>query len=333
MSKSENQKAKILYVAKFLLENTDENNGASMPEIIEYLKENGISAERKGIYTDIGILREIGLDIIADRGKDFKYYIGERTFELAELKLLVDSVLSSKFITKKKTKQLIEKLSTLTSEEQAKELYRQVEVVNRVKINNEKIYYNVDAINEAITEKKQISFYYYEWIIDARKSNNINKIKKRDGEKYEVSPLTLMWDDENYYLVAYDNDSKALKHYRVDKMDSVEILDENIISKKGLEKFDSGVYAKQVFGMYGGELENVTLEFDNSLIGVVVDRFSDKVVIKPKLEKFTIKPDVVLSPQFYAWMFSFGSKARIVAPSSAVNEFKKYIEEVKQNYE
>ena len=241
---------------------------------------------------------------------------------------------SSKFITLKKSRELIHKIETLTSENQAKELHRQVIVANRVKNSNEEIYRNIDSINRAINKKRKIGFYYTQWSVSRTGAKKIVKVRRHDGMRYLLTPKALTWDDENYYLIAYDKEVDKLKHFRVDKMESISVEEERADSTKAVDKFDLAVYTKQVFGMYGGDTVNVKLRFDDSLIGVVIDRFSDKVFIQPMGDgTFTMSAEVMLSPQFYGWLFSFGDKVKIVSPKAAVNGFGEWLDSVKAQYE
>lgn len=335
MPKNPKQKQKLLYIMKYFMEKTDDDYGVTVADIIEYLDEYGIAAERKSIYSDIESLRDFGLDIVKTKvGKISLFSLVSREFTLEEIKLLIDAVQSSKFITVKKSRELIRKIETLTSENQAKQLHRQVIVANRVKNSNEEIYRNIDSINRAINTKKKIGFYYTQWAVSRTGAKKIVKERRRGGMRYLLTPKALTWDDENYYLIAYDKDADTLKHFRVDKMEAISVEEERADSTKAVDKFDLAVYTKQVFGMYGGETVSVKLRFDDSLIGVVVDRFSDKVFLQPHADgTFTVSTEVMLSPQFYGWLFSFGDKVRIVSPKSAKNGFNAYLDSVKELYE
>ncbi len=334
MSKKPRQKLKLLYILKFLSEKTDENNRVTVQEIIAYLSSNGISAERKSIYDDLESLSLFGYDICSVKSKTVEYYLASREFQLPELVLLVDAVQSSKFITHKKSNELIKKLENLASENDAKKLQRQVVVTNRVKTLNEKIYYSVDSLHQAINTGCKISFYYYQWEITQSSNQKIEKTRRNAGEKYVVSPWALSWDDENYYLIAYDSKADKIKHYRVDKMESVEVLNkEKRDGKEVFSKFDMAVYSKQVFGMYGGELTDVKLRFDNSLVGVVVDRFSKNIPItKNDDNTFDVSTKLMLSPTFYGWLFGLKDKAKILSPQKAKDEFLSYIDDIKRMY-
>lgn len=327
MAKSQLQKLKLIYLMNYLLCETDEEHPVSMSDILNYLSAQGISAERKSIYDDIEMLKLFGLDILTVKAKNFGYYIGSRDFELPELKLLVDAVQSSKFITKKKSAELIKKIEKLASVHQAKQLERQVFVANRIKTMNESIYLVVDKIHSAISEDKKISFKYFEWTADKE------KILKHGGKDYILSPWALTWDDENYYLVAYDADANIIKHYRVDKISSVHTVDEKREGENHFAEFDMAIYSKSVFGMFGGKAESVTLVCDSSLAGVIIDRFGQDVVFRKRSDgAFEITVSVVLSPQFYSWVFGFGGRMKISEPDKARLEFLKQLEQVKELY-
>lgn len=335
MAKNPKQKQKLLYVLKCFMEKTDENNGVTVQDIISYLDSYSITAERKSIYDDIKTLIDFGIDICSTKTKTVSYYVASRDFEMYELKLLVDAVQSSKFITHKKSNELIKKLENLTSESEAKKLQRQVVVANRVKTINEKVKYNIDSVHQAINDGRKISFYYFQWEISGDSSQKIVKKRRNNGERYVVSPWALSWDDENYYLVAYDSKAEKIKHYRMDKMESVQILEnEKRDGKSEFSKIDMAVYSKQVFTMYGGKLTDIKIRFDNSLCGVVVDRFSKNVFVSINDDNtFDLSTKVMLSPTFYGWIFSFKDKAKIISPQSAKDEFLEYIRNVMNNYE
>lgn len=334
MAKNPKQKQKLLYVLKYLNEKTDENNGVTVNDIIAYLDLFDIKAERKSIYDDLKTLQDFGVDICSTKSKTVEYYLASRDFELSELKLLVDAVQSAKFITHKKSNELIKKLESLTSEMQARGLSRQVYVSNRVKTLNEKIYYNIDSLHDALNLGAKISFYYYRWELTGDNSNKVAKKKRNNGERYTVSPWALCWDDENYYLIAYDSNADKIKHYRVDKMESVTVhSNEKRDGEKLFNKFDMAVYSKQTFGMFGGELTDVKIRFDNSLIGVVVDRFSKNVFITTNDDStFDMSTKVMLSPTFYGWLFGLKDKAQLISPKSARQEFLSYIDDVAALY-
>lgn len=327
MAKSQMQKLKLVYLMNYLLDETDEEHPVTMADILNFLSAQGISAERKSVYDDLEMLETFGLDVIKTKGKNFGYYIGSRDFELPELKLLVDAVQSSKFFTESKSKALIKKIERLASVHQAKQLERQVVVANRTKTLNEKIYLTVDKIHFAISENKKISFKYFEW------TSNKEKVYKHDGKNYILSPWALTWDDENYYLVAYDGFEEKIKHFRVDKMDYVRPVDEEREGQDQFDKFDMASYSKSVFGMFGGKAESVTLRCDNSLAGVIIDRFGQEAVFrKVDEDHFDFTASAVLSPQFYSWVFGFGGRMKIIESEKAKKEFLEQLNCVKELY-
>jgi len=325
MARSERQKLKLLYLRDYLLRSTDEQHPVTMKQILAYLEQNDIPAERKSIYSDIELLRTYGMDIIQESGN---YYVGSRHFELPELKLLVDSVQSSKFITYKKTGSLIKKIEEMASVYEAQLLNRQVYVANRIKSMNESIYYNVDEIHNGIAHNRKIRFRYFEYTIAKERAF------RKDGGFYEVSPYALTWDDENYYLVAYDSDAEIIKHYRVDKMTDISITGEERNGKEHFESLDMGTYAKKVFGMFSGKEQTVRLRVANHLVGAILDRFGKDVFIVPDGEDhFTVSVDVVVSPQFFGWTSGFGSDAVITAPDDVVDEMRRHISAINGQYQ
>ena len=283
MAKSASQKRKLLYVMKLLLERSDENHPISMPELLAFLEARDISAERKSVYDDLEVLRDFGLDVVKGSGG---YYIGQREFELPELKLLVDSVQSSKFITQRKTLALIRKIESLASVHDARELQRQVYVRNRVKSMNESVYYHVDEISAAISADRMIRFRYFEFTVQKERRF------RRDGERYEVSPFALLWDNENYYLLAWDDEAGTMKHYRVDKMADIERTDTPRRGREAFERVDMSEYTKHVFGMFGGQPEQVRLRFAGHLAGAVLDRFGRDLILVPDGENETPDPNI-----------------------------------------
>ena len=326
MAKSANQKLKILYLMKIFLEKTDSEHGLTLAEISELLAEYGISAERKSLYDDIDTLRVYGLDIEVSRDNRVRYYVASRMFELPELKLLVDAVQASKFITAKKSGELIKKLESFSSTYEAMRLQRQVYVANRIKTMNESIYYNVDYVHNAIAENKKITFKYYEWTPQKEKK------LRHGGEDYCVSPWALTWDDEYYYMIAYDSVAATIKHYRVDKMLLINISDEAREGGERFSDFDMALYSKQVFGMYGGERTTVLIECDNSLAGIIIDRFGTDVTIMPSAEKFQASISVMVSPTFISWALGFGGRLKILSPEPVAEMLKKTAREALEQY-
>ena len=324
--KLSHQKLKLFYLMKILLEKTDEEHTITVPEMIAELGKLGISAERKSVYDDLEYLKLFGLDVCSRKTRTHDYFIGSREFELPELKLLVDSVQSSKFITHKKSMELISKIEKLTSEANAKKLHRQVFVTNRVKTVNETIYYNVDKIHDAIAANKQITFKYYDLDV------NRKKVYRKNGDRYTESPVALTWDDENYYLITYKEKYDDYAHYRVDKMESIEITEEDRVLSE--EPFDLSAYSKTTFAMFGGEETEVSIKFENDLVGVVFDRFGTDVrIVKADEDHFLCTVKVAVSPHFLSWIVSFGRRAKIMSPDYVVDEMYALIRESLENYE
>jgi len=324
-----NQKIKILYLMKILLERSDDTHGLTLDEITDALENCGVEAERKTLYDDFEVLRTFGMDIEKRKeGKTVRYYVVSRTFELPELKLLVDAVQSSKFITHKKSLELIQKLERFSSIHQAQQLSRQVYVSNRIKTMNESIYYAVDYIHEAISANKKISFQYFHW------NEKKEKVPAHNGKYYRVSPFALTWDDENYYLIAFDSEVERVKHFRVDKMLHIDVLDEIRDGSEKFSDFDMAVYSKKTFGMYGGSEEMVTLRCKNELAGVVIDRFGQDTTFFGSEEGcFEIHVKVAVSPTFFAWLMTFGSDITVISPEPVKNEFVNLARRVLEKYE
>lgn len=328
MAKGSNQKLKLLYLMKILQEKTDETHSITMQEILSELEAYGVSAERKSIYTDIECLRLYGMEIVGyQEERTYYYHVGKRNFELAELKLLVDSVQSSKFITEKKSNELIKKIEGYASKYEAQQLQRQVYVSGRVKTMNETIMYGVDEIHNAIANNCRIKFQYFQWNI--KKEMEL----KHDGAYYEVSPWALSWDDENYYLVAYDHKAEMIKHFRVDKMIHIEALPVRREGRKDFREFDMAQYAIKMFGMFDGEEQQVKLRCANSMAGVMIDRFGKRIHIIPEEEGFfNVYVNVAASRQFIGWIISLGEGVKIIGPEAVVNQVNDEIDRLIRQY-
>ena len=321
MSRTESVKAKLLNLYRILDEQTDEDHGLTIPEIIDALEARGISAERKGIYSDLQALREAGTDIVLRKvGGRCEYFIAGRTFELAELKLLVDAVACSRFITPKKSRELIGKLESLTSVYQASQLNRQIFVADRIKADNEEIYYTVDRLQSAILEDRQVSFLYFDYGV------NKKKVLRRGGERYVVSPLSLCWNNENYYLIAYYERYQSLSHFRVDRMMDLSRTEQRR-AHIDAARLNAADYCKKLFGMFAGEETPVKIQFDNSLINVVLDRFGQEVYLRPVDEgHFCVTAKVVPSPSFFGWLFGFAGKAVLLYPPSVIDQYRQMLQ-------
>lgn len=328
MSKPTGQKLRLLYLAKLLFQETDENHDLTLSEILSYLSDLQITVNRKTIYDDLEALRLFGFDILSEqRGHKTYYKMVSREFETAELKLLVDSVQSSKFITEKKSRSLIKKLESLVSRHDAVQLHKQVLITGRVKTLNESIYYNVDDLHSAINQNCQIQFQYFQW--------NLNKEPefRHGGALYQVSPWYLRWDDENYYLIAYHKNDDSIRHYRVDKMKNITLTDLPREGEDRLNPAEITAYTKGLFGMYGGEETHITLEADNALIGVLIDRFGQDIsIVKLDDEHFQAFVNVVVSPQFFSWIIGLGKGIKITAPDRVVQKMQKMIQDLSSLY-
>lgn len=322
-----NQKLKIMYLMKILLEETDEDHDLTLNEIVEKLKAYNVTAERKSLYSDIENLRTFGLDIIGMQyGKTYHYKVASRQFRLVELKLLVDAVQSSRFITEKKSDELIAKLESYASKYEAKKLARQVNVNGRVKTMNERIYYSVDKIHEALNEESQIKFQYFTWTADKKME------LKHGGAYYSVSPWALCWDDEKYYLVGYDNREYKIKHFRVDKMADVSVVYEEREGKEEFSKMQMSEYTNRLFGMFDGNLETVTLLCENHAANVIIDRFgTDIPLMKTDAEHFTVRVRVSVSKLFLSWIMAIPG-VKIVAPERTVDMMKSEIKRLQEMY-
>ncbi|MCI8554848.1 MAG: WYL domain-containing protein [Clostridiales bacterium] len=325
--KSPHQKLRLLTLMSLLLEETDEDHPLTVPDLLERLERRGLSAERKAVYDDIEALRDFGLDILCNRRKPAGYFVGGRQFELPELKLLVDAVQSSKFITSRKSSQLIRKLETLTSAHQAERLHRQVFVHDRVKTMNESIYYNVDRLYDAIAADRQITFKYMDFSADGQLRF------RREGERYAASPYALAWADENYYLVAYYETYGRITHFRVDKMADIRLSEARRSGKEIFRGFNLAEHVKYTFGMFSGEQREVLLRFENRLAGVVIDRFGRDIDLRrADDDHFDVRLPVTVSPAFFAWVFQFGGGVRILSPSEVAEQLKERARLLSEQY-
>ena len=327
MPQTEGQRIKLLALYEILSRKSDEAHPLSMSDIIVHLSAYGVRAERKALYNDIEALRTLGYDVITVKSKTTGYYLGSRRYELSELKLLADAVACARFITEKKSAALIGKLAEEASDYDGAKLRRQVHNRSRVKTMNESVYYSIDLIHTAIMEDKKILFHYFRW------NEKKEKVLRRDGALYSVSPIALSWDDENYYLIGYDHDAEGIRHYRVDKMLHLSVSKEKREQKDSYKSFDLAAYTDTVFGMYGGDTENVTLRVHNSLAGVVFDRFGHDVTpVHRSDESFLIHVRVAVSPNFLSWVMGFGEKMKVESPSRVAEQVKALAEEVLLTY-
>lgn len=325
MARSENQKLKLLYLKELFETRSDERHILSMQDIVSFLSARGIRAERKSVYADVACLQQYGMDIVLQKGPGGGYFLASRPFELPELKLLVDAVQASKFLSERKSVALIAKLSSLCSVHDAVQLKRQVTVHKRVKSMNESVYYTVDRIHEAIAQNRQLSFRYFDWGVDGRKH-------ERPGD-YVASPYALVWDDEKYYLIAH-SERHGLTHYRVDKMARLTITNTPRLITEEAKQLDLSRYGKTVFGMFAGSAQTVKLRFQNALAGVVIDRFGKEIMLVPDGDDaFTFTTEIILSPVFYGWLAGFGEKAEILFPESVRTAFSALCHQALSRYE
>ncbi len=328
MAGNANQKLKTLYVMKFFYDKTDSEHGATLSELGAYLEANGIQSERKSLYSDIELLRQFGLDIEPRRGKTTDYRLLSREFELSELKLLVDAVGASKFITEKKSHTLIKKLESLASANEARSLNRSVFVDNRIKTMNESIYYSIDAIHLAISENRKLAFRYF------RYSPEKERVFGHDGNEYIVSPLALVYNNENYYLYAYSGDTGEIRTYRVDRVTEARELSEPRDKNDVINAFNPAARANTSFDMLSGELRRVSLLVDSSLSTVIIDRFGkDTRFIKEADGCFRINVDVTVSENFLGWVFGFGDKIKILSPDDVRTRFFEMLKTAANAYE
>ena len=326
MALTNNHKMALLIMLKELLQKTDEDHTLNAAELIRILEKYGYNADRRTIYSNVEILSDFGIDV-QKKADAPGYFIASREFELPELKLLVDAVQASKFITEKKSEELIGKLMKLTNEQKASELNRSVYIRNRMKSGNEKVYYNVDDLHNAMNLDRQIAFQYGEWNTAKR------LVAKRGGKIYRVSPWSLTWNDENYYLIAYDEIDSRIKHFRVDKMIRIELKEERRSGREQFRDFDLAAFAKKTFGMYGGADADVTLRCEKQLAGVLIDRFGKDIMIVPdgKNHIRTHMP-VSVSPQFFGWVTGLGNGIEIVSPEHVRQEYREFLQDVLKVY-
>ncbi len=326
--KGERQKLKMLYLAKILSEETDDLHALTMDEILQKLSEYGVNADRRTMYRDFEELRIFGMDIIKEkRERNCFYHLASREFELPEVKLLVDAVQASRFITNTKSRVLIRKLESLASRYEAGQLHRQVIITGRVKSMNESIYYNVDKIHEAINAGKKIRYKYAQWDLQKR------LVPRHDGAWYVISPWALMWDNQQYYMVGYDSAEEKLKHYRVDKMQNISLTGENREGREAFREMNIPRYANSLFKMFGGEEKNVILEAGNNMVGVVLDRFGRETPLEAVDEEhFRAEVCVAVSAQFLGWVASMDGLVWIAGPEEVKDQMRELLERLKEKY-
>ncbi len=321
MAGKEQSKHKLLYLLQFLALESDEENGVSMKQILTFLESKGITAERKAIYRDIETLISFGYNIEKISNRPLEYALVERQFEFVELKLLADAVQSARFISQETTTKLIGKLESLTSHRKAAQLHRQVFFAKRVKSDNDHIYYITGIIHEAIHSNKCISFQYMEYLPD-------KTIRPRhQGEVYIVSPYSLVWNEDKYYLYAFCAKTQMVKTYRIDRMRKVDLME--TLRSPEPKDFSPTDRLRKEFGMFAGNTTLVDLRFSKDLLTTVIDRFgSDITIFEEGEDSFTVHVSVDISPVFFSWLFQFGQKAEIIGPEFAIGEYRKTLQAV-----
>lgn len=318
-----NNKTRILLILDILKKNTDEDHALKAADILERISAEGLKCDRKTLYDDINSLMDAGVDIIHEPGGGYKLL--SRDFEDVEIRLLVDAVYSSKFISSQKTKVLAGKLKTLTSESQASSITRQI-YSSDSKTPNEDVLYNVDSLSRAIQDNKQVSFEYLVW--------GANKKLVTKGDKIRIlSPWALIWQDQNYYLMAYDDAAGKMKHFRVDKMRNVSVTDSLRKGREEFESLDMSEYLESTFSMYGGKQETVTLDFPEELIGIAYDRFGTDVKQRPGDKgRILVRTKCYVSNQFYGWLSGLGGDVKLVSPDSVVSSYRSFLKDLIKLY-
>ena len=327
MARSPNQKRKLLCLCQLLWERTDEEHPLTVQELIDALEGMDIHAERKSIYDDMETLRTFGLDVQSRKGKAPGWFLGERPFELPELKLLVDAVQACRFITRRKSDALIRKLESLSSVHQARQLQRQVYVAGRVKAMNESVYYTIDKLHTALNARRAVTFKYFEY--NMRKE----KVFRRDGKRYAVSPYGLIWDNENYYLAGFDHARREMRHYRVDKMAELAVTCLPLQGDEACRNFDIASYSQKHFGMFSGEPKPISLLCSNDIVENVLDRFGEDANIhKNGPSKFVLNANSAVNDGLVSWIIQFGGNIQVTSPNELKNMVLKRAEEIKSAY-
>lgn len=317
------QKYKIIAEYQILAEYSDENHPINASQMAEYLAKRGLTCERKSVYKDMTILEEMGIDLIRTPGG---FYIGNRTFQLPELKLLVDAVGASKFISETQSKELIDKITSLASKNEASQLARQVIVCDRDRYDSNRIFYAIDVIYQCIDEDRQMSFQYEEWNVKKE------KVLRHNGEKYRVSPAFLLRNNENYYLVAHDEKSRSIRHYRVDKIVNASMEEEARGGGDLRKQLNPQEYARTNVSMFSGQEKTITVRCKASLVGVLIDKFGTEIAVRQDedLDFIKVRINVAVSPQFYGWLV--GIQGTIVAPQDQCQNFKNYLYNLLENF-
>ena len=319
MAEQNVKKIKLLRLMEILRAETDEQNPMLARDVCKRLEDKGVIVDRRVLTRDIDILNEFGYEIMSTMiGHEKAYYVIDRSFSVPELKILIDAVQAATFITDKKTPELVEKIAALGGAHRAEILQENIVCFNTRKHSNESIYYNVDCLENAIQNNKKVIFLYYDL------DEHGEKVYRRDGHHYVVEPIALVFNDDNYYLTCYSAKHDGTANYRVDRMTAVESIDEEISEKAQELRCEMGCYTEQVFKMYGGALENVTLELDDKLIGVIYDKFGeDTKIIRTGEGTVVANVKVQVSPTFFGWLFQFAGQMKVLSPDTVSAEYKK----------
>ncbi|MDE6605817.1 MAG: WYL domain-containing protein [Clostridia bacterium] len=302
------QKIKILKLYEILSNKSDEANPLSTQDLIDRLKAEGISVERKTLYDDIELLNNCGYEIMQVRKKQNMYYVSDRNFDTAEVRILIDAVGASSFITPEKTDRLIDKIASLAGSHKGEVIKNNIVVFDTTKRDNEQIYYNVFNINEAIITKKKISFKYYKFNAKGE------KIAMHDDKPYKVNPIATMVSNDNYYLICVSDKYKDVSHYRIDRMENVKIMPDEITLPDELKDFDPRKNKKQIFSMYLGKTQNVTFEIEPDIVEVIFDKFGKNTKLSPYGDKYRFTTEIQISDSFFGWCMGLGTKIEIISP-------------------
>jgi len=333
MNGENSRKIKLLKLWELLKNETDESNPMDTVEIIDKLSKMGIDVDRKILYSDIELLNKYGFEVLKERSKRNRYYVMDRSFNLPEVRILMDAVQASGFITEKKTEELIDKIASLAGSKRGEALKENIVRHSTVKSNNESIFYSVDTIISAIESGKKISFYYFSLNIKGEKLYRTVKDSPNTVKQYTVNPVYMVLDNDQYYLVCYDDKHMTPANYRIDRMDRVKITDEDITKNSVIESLDLAEHTRQMFGMYSGEVERVAFDIDRSLLDVVYDRFGSEVSIYETKDKaIRCKCNVQTGQMFIAWCCSFGKRLRVVSPPTLVKRVKQHLEDTIEAY-
>lgn len=324
MAEQNIKKIKLLKLMELLREETDEQNPMVAKDVCKRLEDKGVIVDRRVLTRDIDILNEFGYEIMSTMiGHEKAYYVIDRSFSVPELKILIDAVQAATFVTDRKTPELVEKIAALGGSHRAEILRGNIVCFNTRKHSNESIYYNVDCLENAIQNNKKVIFLYYDL------DEHGEKVYRRDGHHYVVEPIALVFNDDNYYLTCYSSKHDGTANYRVDRMTAVEMIDEAISKKAKTLRKEVGRYTEQIFKMYGGEPEKVTLEFDNELIGVIYDKFGEEAkIVRTGENTLVASVDVQVSPTFFGWLFQFGNRMKVISPDDVVERYREHIKSI-----